>query len=336
MASPSFLLVDSSLFALRGLADILRYLKFKDIRITTSTTDGWSMLRLRPADCIISAWDMPDMSGLALLRILRTDDRMLDTAFFLTRGEFTQVNIVEAGKAGVSGLILKPFQLDVIRKKVKTYMTVQAEPAIVEARASLKKGLNLIDTGDYQQALQVFEKMIREGESAEVYYNIGYIKTSQGKYDEALAAFEKATQLDRLFAKAYEAMGRIYRRLGRYDTAEQCLQKAADIYISREEDAYAEEVLKEILEINPETINVYNSLGVICRQKGDYISALKHYNKAIKVHPREPHIYYNVGRIYIEMKQPAQAKSFFEKALVLDPLFKEARDVLRAIELGTV
>ena len=62
--------------------------------------------------------------------------------------------------------------------------------------------------------------MIAGGESAEVYYNIGYIKTSQGKHDEALLAFQKATQLDRLFAKAYEAMGRVYRELGQPDMAE--------------------------------------------------------------------------------------------------------------------
>ncbi len=56
-------------------------------------------------------------------------------------------------------------------------------------------------------------------------------------------------------------MGRIYRELGQSGKTEKYLQKAADIYVSKEEDAYAEQILQEILEISPDTINVYNSLG---------------------------------------------------------------------------
>lgn len=336
MPDTSFLIIDESPFVAKGLADMLTLLKFKNIRHTGSTVDGWSLVRLHPIDCVICAWDMADMSGLALLRILRSDEKMADVAFFLSRPGFSQVQVLEAGKAGVSGLIVTPYELDTVRKKVKTYMDIQAEPAIVEARASLKQGLALLENGDSRQALTVFEKMISEGESAEVYYNIGYIKTSQKKYDEALVAFQKATQLDRLFAKAYEAMGRVYKALGQLDRAENCLQRAADIYVSKEEDDYAEQVLREILEISPDTINVYNSLGVIFRKKCDFLSALKYYQKALKVHPNEPNIYYNIGRLHIELKRTDEAKKFFKKALAIDPAFTHARDVLRAIELGSI
>lgn len=336
MPDPAFLLIDDSPFVARGLADILNQLKFSNIRQVRSTVDGWSMMRIKPVDCVICSWDMPDMSGLALLKILRTDEKMSDVAFFLSRTEFTQLQVLDAGKAGVSGLIVKPYRLDVVRTKVKTYMDVQSAPAVVEARASLQEGLGLLDAGDLQAALGVFEKMIAEGESAEAYYNIGYIKTSQKKYDEALVAFQKATQLDRLFAKAYEAMGRVYRKLGQLDRAENSLQKAADIYVSKDEDDYAEQILREILEIKPDTINVYNSLGVIFRKKGDPLSALKYYSKALKVHPNEPNIFYNIGRLHIELQRPEEAKVFFQKALAIDPTFQHARDVLRAIELGSI
>lgn len=336
MDTASFLIIDESPLAAKALADILALLKFRNIRQTTSTLDAWSLIRIHPIDCVICAWDMPEISGLALLRLLRSDDRFSDVAFYLGSTDFSQMQVLEAGRAGVSGLIVKPYELDVIRKKVKSYMAIQFEPAIVEARTSLKKGLVLLERGEKKAALSVFEKMIAEGESAEVYYNIGYIKTSQKKYDEALVAFQKATQLDRLFAKAYEAMGRVYRELGQLDRAENCLQKAADIYVSREEDDYAEQVLREILEISPDTINVYNSLGVIFRKKGDVMSALKYYHKALKVHPEEPNILYNIGRLHIELKRPDDARRYFEKALAIDPAFTHARDVLRAIELGSI
>ena len=336
MPEPSFLLIDKSPYILSGLVETLGFLKFRNVTHTCSTTDAWSITRLKPVDCIICSWDMPNMTGLALLQILRTDDRMTDTAIFLSRNTFTNLQVVESGRAGVTGLIVTPYTLDTIRKKVKTFMEIKTEPAIVEARSNLNRGLALLEAGDSNQALKEFEKMITEGESAEVYYNIGYIKTSQGKHEEALLAFQKATQLDRLFAKAYEAMGRIYRELGQVGKAEKYLQKAADIYVSKEEDDYAEQVLQEILEISPDTINVYNSLGVIFRKKGDPVAALKNYQKALKVHPNEPYIYYNIGRIHIELNRREESKTFFQKALQIDPAFKEARDVLSAIEMGSI
>ncbi len=336
MSEPSFLLIDESTYVLSGLVEMLNYLKFKNVTHTCSTTDAWAMTRLKPFDCIICSWNMPNMTGLALLQILRSDDQMADAAIFLSGSEFTNLQVIESGKVGVTGLIIKPYKLDIIRKKVKTFMEAKTDPVIVKAKSSLDKGLALIEAGDHHQALREFEKMMAKGESAEVYYNIGYIKTSQGKHDEALLAFQKATQIDRLFAKAYAAMGRIYRELGQADKAERCLQKAADIYVGKEEDEYAEKVLQEILEINPDTINVYNSLGVIFRKKGDPVAALSNYQKALKIHPDEPHIYYNIGRIHIELNRREESKTFFQKALQIDPTFKDARDVLKAIELGSV
>jgi Tfp pilus assembly protein PilF len=65
-------------------------------------------------------------------------------------------------------------------------------------------------------------------------------------------------------------------------------------------------------------------------------AALGHYEKALKVHPGETHILYNIGRLHLDLKEPETGKSFFVKALEVDPDFKEAQEVLSAIELGTI
>ncbi len=89
MSEPSFLLVDESAFVLTGLAETLGLLNFKKVTYTTSTTNAWSMTRLNTFDCIICAWDMPNITGPALLQILRSDDRFVDSAIFLSREKFT-------------------------------------------------------------------------------------------------------------------------------------------------------------------------------------------------------------------------------------------------------
>ncbi len=336
MKKGSFLLVSDNGVALRELTDILRYCGFGEMRECNSASDAWAVLSVQAFDCVLSSWEMPDMSGLALLRIVRQDDRYFNVPFFLIDAAFTKLKVIQAGKAGVTGLIVQPFDVNNLRGKLESLQTLVDAAAPLEAESTLNKGLELIESGNLDDALTVFQQLIEEEESAEVYYNIGYIKTAQAQYGEAIEAFRKATQLDRLYAKAFKAMGRVYQTLGKAQDAEKYLQKAADIYMSKEKDEDAEQILTEIQEINPETINVYNSLGVICRRRGDFIGALKHYSRALKIHPNEPHIYYNIGKLYIYMKEPQKAKTYFEGAVRIKPTFQDAKDIIKSIELGTL
>lgn len=332
----SFLIVDDNSIALRELSEILQYIGYKDIHSAGSANDAWAMLRVKSFDCIVSSLEMSDMNGLALLKIVRSDDKISETPFFLTSANFTKLKIIEAGQSGVTGLIVTPYDIENIKKKMTILLTIEKDVISSEMINTLDEGLKLIENEDYEKALDVFNGLVQQGETAEYYYNIGYIKTTQEKYSEAITAFRKATQLDRLFAKAYEAMGRVYHKLGKSNEAEKYLQKAADIYMSNEKMQYAEEILNEILEISPDTVNVYNSLGVLHRKKGDLDTALKNYLKAIKVHPDEPYIHYNIGRLYLEKKEIADARDHFKKAVIINPEFTEAKEVLKAIELGSI
>lgn len=334
MKETSFLLVDDNPVALQELKDTLKYLGYKNVYATGTASEAWAMLKVKEFNCVFSAWDMPEMTGLALLKIIRNDDRFVDLPFYLSDSSFNKAKVIEAGSAGVSGLIVTPFEVVTIKQKVADMAKAGGAGPPSEEQLSLDEGMELLGDGDFEDALGVFEKMLREGESAEVYYNIGYIKTSQGLYQEGIEAFRKATQLDRLFAKAYEAMGRAYRELGQSEKAEECLHQAAQIYMSSEKDEHAEEILNEILELQPDTVNVYNSLGVLYRKRGDLKTALQHYEKALKIHPEAPHIYYNIGRVHVDMGNTDKATSYLRHALKLNPDFTEAREALDAVELG--
>lgn len=336
MKKLSILLVDNDSTKTRDLKKIFTAIGHKDIEITDNANDAWSLMRIKDFDCVISAWEMPDMTGIALLRITRNDDNLHFMPFFLTHPAFTKVKVIQAGQAGVTGLMAKPFDLKNVEQKIKFLEKIKIQADISAAESSFEEGMRLIEQNDYKSALTVFEELTQKGETAEVYYNIGYIKTSQGEYEEAIVAFRKATQLDRLFAKAFEAMGRAYKELGMNDKAQEYLQKAADIYLGREKMQDAEAVLNEILQISPDSVNVFNSLGVLYRRREDLKTSLNYYQKALRVHPEEPHIHYNIGRIYFEMKQPDKAKTCFNKALELDPDFNEAKEVLNAMEIGTL
>ena len=118
MKQTSFLLVNDNSIALRELSDIMKYLSYNDIHPAENANDAWAMMRVKSFDCIIAALDMPDMSGLALLRIARDDDRFFHTPFFLTDPAFTKVKVIQAGQSSVTGLIVSPFDVKNIKQKI--------------------------------------------------------------------------------------------------------------------------------------------------------------------------------------------------------------------------
>ena len=71
-----------------------------------------------PFQFIMSDWNMPDMSGLDLLKNLRADERFKKVPFLMVTAESEQANVVEAVKAGVSNYVVKPFTYDSLLAKI--------------------------------------------------------------------------------------------------------------------------------------------------------------------------------------------------------------------------
>lgn len=336
MFDKRILIIDDTKETLMQLQSYLDEYGFNHIISADSADDGWVTMKQKKIDCVVCAYNMEEMSGLALLKIIRKEDSLADLPFFLTDPAFTKIKVLKAGQIGVTGLFVIPLEKDLVKDKIIRALDQLSEPVIEDAKKAFAQGLELIEKKQYKSALQVFTSLVEQKENPEYYFNIGYIKTSQGKHGEAIEAFSMATRLDRLFGKAYEEMGRVYKKMGNHEKAQEYMQLAAEIYMDTNKIGAAEEVLNEILESGTDSLNVFNTLGVLFRKKGDPNEALKHYKKALKVHPDEPYIYYNIGRLYLDMKKMDQAKSYFEQALLKDSGFEEAKQVIKAIDLGIV
>lgn len=321
--------------ALRGtLVRMLKELVPCDVLETPDGSDAWMALRTRPVDFVVAGWNMPEMSGLALLKVLRADSQLASTPVMLMVGEITKGQVIEAGEAGVNDIILLPLNLQVLRRKVEALLQAEQDPQALEAERQYQLGLSLMEAEAWEDALLAFQKVITTQQNPEVYYNMGFIKTAQGRYEEAIQYFRRATQINNTFAKAFERMGECYVKLRRPRLAEKSFQRAAEIYMEKHMDDNAELVLKEVLKINPATINVFNSLGIIYRRQGKYSQALEQYKKALRVSPRDENILYNIGRIYYDQGELGMSREILMRAVDLNPGFGEAVEMLKVINLN--
>ncbi|HQI81020.1 MAG TPA: tetratricopeptide repeat protein [Deltaproteobacteria bacterium] len=326
------LIIGPNAFLHKNLTAMLAKIGCTSVEHTDDGPSGWELIKRINPGIVIAQWEMPEMNGLALLRVIRSDTYYADTPVVLWTNEITRSDVIKAGEAGVNAILVEPLSVDILENKLRLIMEFDMSPSAKKARAILEKGDAYMRAGVFDRALQEYENVLTILESAEVYYNIGYIKTAQGEYDEALAAFRKATQINQLFAKAYQAMAEVYIKMGNNEMAEKYLNMAGEIFLERDMHDQAESIFNEIISLNPNTTNVYNSLGIIYRRQNRHADAVKVYQKAVKIDPEDENIHFNMGRAYLEMGQNHLARECFIRALRINPEFETAAAMMKAID----
>ena len=76
-------------------------------------------LKKEKVGLIVSDWNMPNMTGLDLLRAVREDMNLKSIPFLMVTAEGQKENVVEAVKAGVNNYIVKPFTPETFNEKLK-------------------------------------------------------------------------------------------------------------------------------------------------------------------------------------------------------------------------
>ncbi len=316
----------------KNMKALLERIGFTHVRFSHDGPTGWEVMKQTDPGIVIAQWDMPEMNGIALLRLIRSDSIHSDTPVILWTSEISKTDVMKAGESGVNAILVEPINIENFERKITLILEFDISPTTKKAKTYLEKGDEYTKAGLFDMALKEYESVLSILESAEVYYNIGYIHTTKGEYDEALAAFRKATQINQLFAKAYQAMADVYKTMGNHDMAKKFLNMAGDIYMERDMHEQAESIFNEIISLNPDTTNVYNSLGIIYRRQSRHADAVKVYRKAVKIDPDDENIHFNMGRAYLEMGETLLAKECFINALRINPAFETASNMVKALE----
>lgn len=102
----------------RIITSILREIGFKNIIEADNGMTAWELLQKNKIDFIVSDWNMPKMSGLELLKKVRSDSNFADIPFIMVTAETQKENIIEAVEARVSNYIIKPFTPATLQAKI--------------------------------------------------------------------------------------------------------------------------------------------------------------------------------------------------------------------------
>jgi len=113
-----FLIVDDFSTMRRILRNLLKELEFTNADEAEDGVVALNKLRNGHFDFVVSDWNMPNMTGLELLRNIRADATLKHLPVLMVTAEAKKENIIEAAKAGASGYVVKPFTAAVLEEKL--------------------------------------------------------------------------------------------------------------------------------------------------------------------------------------------------------------------------
>lgn len=120
--SSRILIIDDMMTMRKIVGKVCKEIGFTDITEANDGALGWQAITdAKPGfSIIISDWNMPNCTGLDLLKRVRGDSRFSTLPFLLVTAETEQHQIIEAVKAGVSGYVVKPFNLDALKAQLES------------------------------------------------------------------------------------------------------------------------------------------------------------------------------------------------------------------------
>ena len=112
------LVVDDFATMRKVIRNLLKQVGYENIIEAEDGVLALRVLKSQKLDLVISDWNMPNMTGLELLKAVRADEELKTTPFLMVTAEALQDNVIAAVKAGVSNYIVKPFTAEVLNDKI--------------------------------------------------------------------------------------------------------------------------------------------------------------------------------------------------------------------------
>ncbi|WP_040661672.1 chemotaxis response regulator CheY [Neptuniibacter sp. SY11_33] len=112
------LVVDDFSTMRRIIKNLLRDLGMTNVQEADDGQTALPILKQGGIDFLVTDWNMPGMTGIDLLKEVRSDPNLAHMPVLMVTAEAKKEQIIAAAQAGVNGYVVKPFTAAVLKEKI--------------------------------------------------------------------------------------------------------------------------------------------------------------------------------------------------------------------------
>jgi len=113
-----FLVVDDFSTMRRIVRNLLKELGFTNVDEAEDGVVALAKLKGGNFEFVVSDWNMPNMTGIDLLKAIRADAELKHLPVMMVTAEAKKENIIAAAQAGANGYVVKPFTAATLEEKL--------------------------------------------------------------------------------------------------------------------------------------------------------------------------------------------------------------------------
>lgn len=117
------LFVDDSPTMRRIIRNTLTKLGYESLIEAEHGQDAIEKMNGQDLHFILTDWNMPEMNGEEFVKFIRGNDKYKDIPILMITTRGMKDDVIKAVSLGVNGYVVKPFTLDILKKKINDVLS---------------------------------------------------------------------------------------------------------------------------------------------------------------------------------------------------------------------
>ncbi|WP_461834118.1 tetratricopeptide repeat protein [Desulfothermus sp.] len=275
------LLVDDIQPARETLSNILKVLGYKNFLDASNGEEAIELLKKNPdIQLIISDWKMPRMSGIELLKWVRSQKEFKNIPFIMVTSKGEKEDVALAAEQDVTEYLVKPVTVEALISKIEDIDYRLAK--LRELKQKLEEIKKLIDSGKDEEIREELEKVLEEfpKDKSKLLREIAYMYMERGFLDEAEKMVNWALSENPLYTKGWWLKN--------------------EIALKKKDLNGVLSALEKLYELNPNSSKVLYHIGKIYLAKEKLDKAKSFFLMALKVDPKNEQLIQDIWNAYLE------------------------------------
>ncbi|MBF0480337.1 MAG: tetratricopeptide repeat protein [Desulfovibrionaceae bacterium] len=294
--------------------DFLKRVDIREVRTAVSAADAKRIMSRFAAEIVICADELADMTGLDFVRSLRADDGYRDVPVVMVSTSPGREAVLQSVAAGCAGYLVRPYSLDALSRHMDAAWRLREFAG--ERTGLLRRAGLAAESGEMAKAVGDYEAVVSAGDPM-AYFEDGAGHFENGRFDQAIEAFNKAVKLNELFAEAYLGLSRSYAAKGLVNQARKYFGKAAHASLVDRRFAQLKEQFVALYRAEADGFNPFAAMGREMSKLRDLAGAEEAFGCALELAPKDSSLHVELARVYHAQRRSEEALTALGAALTL-------------------